>query len=26
MTQILPFADVKSLPLFHAFESEVYSG
>ncbi|WP_422010904.1 serine hydrolase domain-containing protein [Reyranella sp.] len=26
MTQILPFADVKSLPLFHAFESEVYAG
>ena len=24
MTQILPFADVKSLPLFHAFESAVY--
>jgi methyl acetate hydrolase len=23
-TQILPFADVKSLPLFHAFESTVY--
>jgi CubicO group peptidase (beta-lactamase class C family) len=23
-TQILPFADVKSLPLFHAFESAVY--
>lgn len=24
MTQILPFADVKSLPLFYAFESAVY--
>jgi methyl acetate hydrolase len=24
-TQILPFADVKSLPLFYAFESAVYS-
>jgi len=24
VTQILPFADVKSLPLFHAFESAVY--
>ena len=24
MTQILPFADVKALPLFHAFESAVY--
>lgn len=24
MTQILPFADVKSMPLFHAFESAVY--
>lgn len=24
LTQILPFADVKSLPLFHAFESAVY--
>ena len=24
MTQILPFADNKSLPLFHAFEREVY--
>jgi CubicO group peptidase (beta-lactamase class C family) len=24
MTQILPFADVKALPLFHAFESSVY--
>ena len=23
-TQVLPFADVKSLPLFHAFESAVY--
>src|SRR5262249_35101443 len=23
-TQVLPFADVKSLALFHAFESEVY--
>ena len=23
-TQILPFVDVKSLPLFHAFESAVY--
>jgi CubicO group peptidase (beta-lactamase class C family) len=25
-TQILPFADVKSLPLFYAFESAVYAG
>lgn len=25
MTQILPFADAKSLPLFNAFESAVYS-
>ena len=24
MTQVLPFADVKSLPLFYAFESAVY--
>lgn len=24
VTQILPFADVKALPLFHAFESAVY--
>jgi methyl acetate hydrolase len=24
LTQVLPFADVKSLPLFHAFESAVY--
>jgi hypothetical protein len=24
MTQILPFADTKSLPLFEAFETEVY--
>jgi methyl acetate hydrolase len=24
VTQVLPFADVKSLPLFHAFESAVY--
>jgi CubicO group peptidase (beta-lactamase class C family) len=24
ITQILPFADVKSLPLFHAFENAVY--
>jgi CubicO group peptidase (beta-lactamase class C family) len=24
MTQILPFADAKALPLFHAFESAVY--
>ncbi len=23
-TQVLPFADVKSLPLFYAFESAVY--
>ena len=23
-TQILPFADTKSLPLFHAFEKAVY--
>ena len=26
ITQILPFADTKSLPLFHAFESAVYGG
>jgi CubicO group peptidase (beta-lactamase class C family) len=26
LTQILPFADVKSLPLFHAFEKAVYGG
>jgi len=25
-TQILPFADEKSLPLFYAFESAVYAG
>jgi len=25
MTQILPFADAKSLPLFNAFEAAVYS-
>ena len=25
-TQVLPFADVKSLPLFHAFEKAVYDG
>jgi len=25
-TQVLPFADVKSLPLFYAFESAVYAG
>jgi len=24
LTQILPFADTKSLPLFEAFETEVY--
>jgi hypothetical protein len=24
MTQILPFADEKALPLFYAFESAVY--
>lgn len=24
MTQILPFVDVKSLPLFYAFEKQVY--
>ena len=26
LSQILPFADVKSLPLFYAFESAVYAG
>jgi len=26
VTQILPFADTKSLPLFHAFEKAVYDG
>ena len=26
MTQIFPFADVKSLPLFNAFETAVYKG
>jgi methyl acetate hydrolase len=25
-TQVLPFADVKSLPLFYAFEKAVYAG
>jgi hypothetical protein len=25
MTQIFPFADAKSLPLFNAFETAVYS-
>ena len=25
-TQVLPFADVKSLPLFYAFEKAVYDG
>jgi methyl acetate hydrolase len=24
-TQVLPFADVKALPLFHAFEKEAYA-
>jgi CubicO group peptidase (beta-lactamase class C family) len=24
ITQILPFADEKALPLFHAFEGEIY--
>ncbi|MER3486129.1 MAG: 1,4-butanediol diacrylate esterase, partial [Chloroflexota bacterium] len=24
LTQLLPFADVKALPLFEAFETEVY--